>query len=73
MSRHRLTSYIEVLPQMANKSNYLAICLACIEFNDRVYAIEHKFTNTKNQFKICKNILKTSGCAFSISSNKITL
>ena len=53
MSRcHRLTPYIEVLPQMANKYNHLAICLACIEFNDRVYALEHQFTNTK---KCCKS------------------
>jgi len=27
----------------ANKYNHLAICLACIEFNDRVYAIEHQY------------------------------
>ena len=53
--RHRLTSYIEVLPQMANKYNHLAICLACVEFNDRVYALEHKFTNTK---KCCKTHFK---------------
>src|ERR1041385_5852676 len=51
---HRLTPYIEVLPQMANKYNHLAICLACIEFNDRVYALDHRFTNTK---KSCKNHL----------------
>ncbi len=53
MSRcHRLTSYIEVLPQMENKYNHLAIFLACIKFNDRVYAIGHQFTNTK---KCCKS------------------
>src|SRR5947207_8464442 len=56
MSRcHRLTPYIEVLPQMANKYNHLAICLACVEFNDRVYALEHQFTNTK---KCCKTHFK---------------
>lgn len=56
MSRyHRLTSYIEVLPQMANKYNHLAICLACVEFKDRAYALEHRFTNTK---KCCKNHFK---------------
>ena len=56
MSRcHRLTPYIEVLPQMANKYDHLAICLACVEFNDRVYALEHQFTNTK---KCCKTHFK---------------
>ena len=46
---------------MANKYNHLAICLACIEFNDNIYALEHKFTNTK---KCCKNHLKK--CKFFI-------
>ena len=36
----------------------MAICLACVEFNNRVYALEHQFTNTKKccktHFKKCK-------------------
>ena len=42
---YSLINYIEVIPQMANKYNHLAICLACV-----------KFTNTKNVAKhISKN------------------
>jgi hypothetical protein len=33
---------------MANNYNHLAICLACIEFNGRVYATEHKLQIQKS-------------------------
>ena len=59
MSRcHRLTPYVEVIPQMANKYNHLAICLACVGLNNCVYTVVYKFTNTKKccktHFKKCK-------------------
>ncbi|CAG8747201.1 5347_t:CDS:2, partial [Dentiscutata erythropus] len=50
-----LTSYIEVLDQKANEYNKYAICLACLEIKEHLYALEKQFTNTK---KCCKDHFK---------------
>ncbi|CAG8804662.1 15803_t:CDS:1, partial [Racocetra fulgida] len=52
---HHLTPYIEILKEKANDYNYKAICLACIEFKGKVYALEEKFTNIK---KCCRDHFK---------------
>lgn len=65
----RLTPYIKVLSQMANKCNHLAICLACVEFNGHNYALEHHF----RKFKFFKEKYGEDALAIIYKSDNETL
>ncbi|CAG8513550.1 4851_t:CDS:2, partial [Scutellospora calospora] len=51
MIKHRLTTYIIVLNEMANKCNKFAICKACKEAISQEYAYSKKIVNTKKCVK----------------------
>ncbi|RIB18963.1 hypothetical protein C2G38_1307432 [Gigaspora rosea] len=51
MVKHRLTTYIIVLNEMANTCNKFAICKACKEAISREHAYSNKIVNTKKCVK----------------------
>ena len=53
--KHRLTPYIMVLNEQANKSNKFAICRSCKNMLGYEGSIANKFVNTKRE---CKRHLK---------------